>query len=43
MPDEATDDTTRRPTLVLVTGLQGTGKSTLAEAMAPTLGAPVLG
>ncbi len=43
MREGATGDTTGRPTLVLVTGLQGTGKSTLAEAIAPTLGAPVLG
>jgi predicted kinase len=31
-----------RPTLLLVTGPPGTGKSTLAEAAAGTLGAPVL-
>lgn len=34
---------TDRPVLLLVTGLPGTGKSTLAERLAPTLGAPVLG
>jgi predicted kinase len=32
-----------RPVLLLITGLPGTGKSTLAERVAPTLGAPVLG
>ena len=32
-----------RPVLVLVTGLPGTGKSTLAARVAPALGAPVLG
>jgi predicted kinase len=32
-----------RPVLLLVTGLPGTGKSTLAERVAPALGAPVLG
>lgn len=31
------------PVLLLVTGLPGTGKSTLAERVAPNLGAPVLG
>jgi len=31
-----------RPTLVLVTGVQGTGKSTVADAAARLLGAPVL-
>lgn len=33
----------RRPTLVLVTGLPGTGKSTVAGATAEVLGAAVLG
>ncbi len=33
---------TVRPTLVLVTGLQGTGKSTIADAAGRLLGAPVL-
>lgn len=32
---------TDRPVLLLVTGLPGTGKSTLAEGVAPALGAPV--
>ena len=32
-----------RPVLLLVTGLPGTGKSTLAARIAPTLGAPLLG
>jgi predicted kinase len=32
----------RRPALVLVTGLQGSGKSTVAEGVADGLGAPVL-
>lgn len=32
-----------RPVLLLVTGLPGTGKSTLAARTAPALGAPVLG
>jgi len=32
----------RRPLLLLVTGLQGTGKSTIADAAALRLGAPVL-
>lgn len=33
----------RRPRLVLITGMAGTGKSTLAEAAADLLGAAVLG
>lgn len=41
--DESDDRDERRPTLVLVTGLPGTGKSTVAEATAEAFGAPVLG
>jgi predicted kinase len=41
--DETDDRDERRPTLVLVTGLPGTGKSTVAEAAAEVLGAAVLG
>ena len=41
--DETNDRDERRPTLVLVTGLPGTGKSTVAEAAAEVLGAAVLG
>jgi predicted kinase len=41
--DETEDRDDRRPTLVLVTGLPGTGKSTVAEAAAKILGAAVLG
>jgi predicted kinase len=41
--DETTDRDERRSTLVLVTGLPGTGKSTVAEATAEVLGAAVLG
>jgi dephospho-CoA kinase len=40
---EANDRDERRPTLVLVTGLPGAGKSTVAEATAEVLGAAVLG
>ena len=38
----ANDTTTSRPMLVLVTGLQGTGKSTVAGMVADSLGAPLL-
>ena len=41
--DENDDRDERRPTLVLVTGLPGTGKSTVAEATAEVFGAAVLG
>jgi predicted kinase len=41
--DESDDRDERRPTLVLVTGLPGTGKSTVAEATAEAFGAAVLG
>ena len=41
--DETDDRDERRPTLVLVTGLPGTGKSTVAEATAEVFGAAVLG
>ena len=37
--DESDDRDERRPTLVLVTGLPGTGKSTVAEATAEAFGA----
>jgi predicted kinase len=40
--DETNDRDERRPTLVLVTGLPGTGKSTVAGATAEVLGAAVL-
>lgn len=36
--DETNDRDQRRPTLVLVTGLPGTGKSTVAGATAEVLG-----
>jgi predicted kinase len=36
--DATNDRDERRPTLVLVTGLPGTGKSTAAEAAAEVLG-----
>jgi predicted kinase len=39
---ETNDRDERRPTLVMVTGLPGTGKSTVAEATAEALGASVL-
>jgi predicted kinase len=43
MGNEAGDGDSGGPLLVLVTGLPGTGKSAVADAVAPWLGAAVLG